>query len=273
MLAINNSSVSSQQPVVVQGARFSWVALLLVAFSSHAADEPAQSGHILTPAEAAEIQFLSAQAVFSRHPMEFEAARNFARACYTWAEFARNHSQRAQIAQQGIDAGGAAIALEPEHAAGHYYLALNLGQLARTKRLGAIRLVLEMEKAFLQALELDPNYDYGGPDRALGMLYIEAPSWITGLGNRRKGQAHLQKAAEIEPLFPENRILLIEGCLKVGDSRAAQQEWRTLEKLLPKMRDIFDGDKWREDWIDWNSRLTELNKKIHKPQRTHRLRW
>jgi hypothetical protein len=102
-------------------------------------------------------------------------AWQFARAAFERAEFATNNIERASLAEQGIAACRRALAQQPDSAAVHYYLAMNLGQLARTKALGALRLVDEMESEFHTARKLDPQMDHAGPDRNLGYLYFEAP--------------------------------------------------------------------------------------------------
>ena len=50
--------------------------------------------------------------------------------------------------------------------AGHYYLAMNLGQLARTEMIGALKIVKEMENEFEIAADIDPRFDHAGPVHA-----------------------------------------------------------------------------------------------------------
>ena len=90
---------------------------------------------------------------------------------------------------------------------------MNQGQLARTKLLGAIHLVDEMEVSFKTALALDPTYDFAGPDRCLGLLYRDAPGWPTSIGSRMKARRHLQAAADLRPNHLENRLALLESAL------------------------------------------------------------
>lgn len=82
--------------------------------------------------QAAQI-FQEARTRYSQETTQAEATWQFARACFDWAEFATNNMQRAEIAGLGIAAGRQAAARDPKLAAGHYYLAMNLGQLAQTK--------------------------------------------------------------------------------------------------------------------------------------------
>src|SRR5882672_5305593 len=157
-------------------------------------------------------------------------AWQFGRACFDLAEFATNNSERVEIAEQGIAACRQLIASDSNSAPAHYYLAMNLGQLARTKGLGALRLVNEMEREFSSARSLDEHFDNAGPDRNLGLLYLDAPS-IGSIGSRRKARQHLQRAAELAPQYPENRLNLIEAYLKWGDRADGRRELKALEDL------------------------------------------
>ncbi len=76
----------------------------------------------------------------------------------------------------------------PNSAPAHYYLAMNLGQLARTEFLGALKLVREMEREFKTAAELDAQFDFAGPERSLGLLYRDAPGWPVSIGSKRKAR-------------------------------------------------------------------------------------
>ncbi len=187
-------------------------------------------------------------------------AWQFGRACFDWAEFAEKSSERENIAQQGIAACRRAVALDPDSAPAHYFLAMNLGQLARTKTLGALRIVPEMEKEFLRARSLDPLFDYAGPDRALGVLYREAPGWPTSIGSRKKARQHLERAVELRPDYPENHLELLEAYLGWNDAKSVEREVAVLEELLPKARNEFIGERWEQNWADWEKRWKTLRR-------------
>jgi len=92
-----------------------------------------------------------------------------------------NDTQRATIAIEAISICRQLVERSPKLPAGHYYLGMNLGQLARTKTLGALKIVNEMEREFKTALLLDARWDYAGADRNLGLLYLQAPGWPPAL--------------------------------------------------------------------------------------------
>src|SRR4051812_17777433 len=96
-----------------------------------------------------------ARAHFQESTGNIEAAWQFGRACFDMADVAKTDSQRARLAEEGIDACRAALARKYSSGPAHYYLAMNLGELARTKSIGALKLVREMEAEFKQAIELD----------------------------------------------------------------------------------------------------------------------
>jgi hypothetical protein len=143
---------------------------------------------------------------------------------------------------------------------------MNLGQLARTKTLGALRIVDEMEREFKTAGELDEHFDYAGPDRNLGLLYLEAPS-IGSIGSRTKARHHLRRAAELAPDYPENRLNLIEALLRWSDRASARRELQALETLWPRARAALAGDDWTKSWKEWEQRLNSTRKKLQEPSR------
>jgi tetratricopeptide (TPR) repeat protein len=199
---------------------------------------------------------------YAANTNDADAAWQIGRACFDRAEFARNDDEREGLANEGIAACRRLITRTPTSAPGHYYLAMNLGQLARTRTLGALRIVDEMEREFQAARALDAKFDHAGPERNLGLLYFEAPGWPASIGNKRKAREHLQRAVEISGDFPENRLCLAEACLKWKDNRGAQKELRALERILPAARTELTGEAWERSWLEWQDRLRALREKL-----------
>lgn len=203
--------------------------------------------------------FVTAQKRFLAEPTNAVAAWEFGRACFDRAEYATNDTERVTIAEQGIAACRKLLARDARSAPAHYYLGMNLGQVARTKTLGALRIVDEMEREFKAVRGLDEHFDYAGADRNLGLLYFEAPAFAS-VGNRTKARQHLQRAAEVSPDFPENRLNLVEVYLKWSDSKGAKRELAALDKLWPKAQTNLTGEAWAASWADWEARLKRARK-------------
>ncbi|EEF59636.1 hypothetical protein [Pedosphaera parvula] len=235
------------------------VCLLNAAFSKNCFAET-NSAAIVTEettadfARRAQTIYEDAKAHYHSSPNDLEAAWQFGRASYDWADYAKSKRQRAEIAQEGIAATQKVVDHQPDLAQGHYYLAMNLGQLAQTKELGALRLVSRMEGEFKTALSLNPDLDYAGPDRNLGLLYHEAPGWPASVGSKSKAKLHLTAAAKRAPQYPENLLNLIEAYLSWGDRSGALRELKVLDQNWDDARKQFTGEQWNSSWVDWKKR-------------------
>ena len=241
-----------------------WIAgclALLTVINQGLADPPAAETEF---AACAQRSFQQAQARYQQAPGEATAGWQFGRACFDLAEFASNNTGRASLAEQGIAGCRLAIARESNSAPAHYYLGMNLGQLARTRGLSALKLVDQMEREFARARDLDELLDYAGPDRNLGLLYRDAPVFGS-VGSRTRARAHLRRAVEVAPQYPENRLSLIESYLKWGERTGAYRELQTLETAWPAARTNFIGEAWAASWADWEPRLKKLKKKVEEP--------
>jgi tetratricopeptide (TPR) repeat protein len=187
-----------------------------------------------------------------------EAAWEFGRTAFDHAEFAGNKAERETIAAQGVAACRRAVLLAPQSAPAHYYLGLNLGQLAKVYLFKGLGIVSEMEKLFLAARKLDPLFDHAGPDRALGLLYHQAPGWPISLGSNAKANRHLNEAVRLRPNYPGNRIALAEFLWATRQPRRFAREWETIEGLIPNAREEFSGPDWELSWVEWNRHLDKL---------------
>jgi len=202
--------------------------------------------------------YTTAREVWQKNPADRDAAWQFARACFDLAEV--DEDNRAKIAEEAIAA--CRTALERTTNAGtYYYMALNLGQLARTKKLGALRLVSEMEGVLKKAIELDPKFDFAGPHRTLGMLYRDAPGWPASIGNRSKAKQQLLKAIELAPDYPDNQISHIESLLQWGELRNARTAVSDAEPYMRQARLKLMGERWRPSWRDWDERWEKIRRK------------
>lgn len=197
---------------------------------------------------------------FAKAETNTVAGWRLGRAAFNLSEFAHDEETRTKIAEAGIAGCQHTLALQPKSASAHYYLGLNLGQVARAKKLSALRVLREMEQEFLQALDLDPELDRAGPDRALGMLYMEAPIWPASIGNRSKARIHFESAVKVSPEFPENHLCLAEALARWGEVQSLEHQLHTLEDVFATARARFPLPQWAGDWADWESRLQKLRK-------------
>jgi hypothetical protein len=215
-------------------------------------------------AAAAARDYQAARTHYKLQPRDEAAGWQFARACSDFADFATNSSQRAGLAGEGIAACEQILSRNSNSASAHYYKAVNLGQLAMTRGLGALKLIKSMQQEFEAARQLDETIDHGGPDRGLGLLYRDAPS-IGSVGSRSRARLHLQRAVELAPDFPENRLDLIEAYVSWSDRNGARRELKALEEIWPGAHNQYRGLTWASSWADWEQRFNALKKKIEEP--------
>ncbi len=221
---------------------------------------PAPTPAVSDPAARAERLYQAAAAACARDPDNVTNAWQFCRATFDRAEFARNDAERAALAEHGIAVARAALVRHTNVAAVPYYLGMNLGQLARTKSLGALPLVREMADLFERARRLDEHFDEAGPDRNLGLLYLEAPGWPVSIGHRDRARRHLERALELAPHYPENHLNLIEARRRWGE-KDLDPALRRLAELLPAARQRYTGEAWSAAWEDWERRWRALQAK------------
>jgi len=215
----------------------------------------------LASAQRAEQNYREARKRFQSNTNDSEVAWQFGRACFDWADLVQDNARRESIAEEGIAACRQLIARDPKSAPGHYYLAMDLGQLAQTKTLGALRIVQEMEREFKTVRDLDAKFDYAGPDRNLGLLYLEAPGWPASIGSKSNARKHLERAVELAPDYPENRLCLLEAYLKWGEKKNVQRVLKVTQELLARARKEFAGETWAQSWIDWDKRWKKIEAK------------
>jgi tetratricopeptide (TPR) repeat protein len=227
------------------------------------------AGILFAGGEPAKISTAFAKKEFERAQSQYQSDKNnstnvwqFARAAFDYAEFSTNDTQRAALANLGIAASRPLVAHEPKLAAGHYYLAMNLGQLARTEYLGALTLVKEMEPEFQKAGKYDPLLDHAGPERNLGLLYRDAPGWPMSVGNPSKSLTLLKQSVKLAPDYPENYLHLIEAYVKWGEPDDAKKELRALDAIWPAAQTSFTGDKWAQSWDNWSTRRAAARKQL-----------
>ena len=235
-----------------------------ICFSAFVAAAGAQSATNPLFAARVETAFRQAQIQFQSATNDSSATVQLARASFDFADFATNEVEHADIAKTGITACRQLLAREPKSAPGHYYLAMNLGQLAEAEApsIAAYKLVKEIEREFKAAADLDATYDYAGPARCLGLLYRDAPGWPISIGSKRKARDGLESAVKLAPDYPENHLNLAETCLRWKERDEAERELNALDALWSKAQTNFSGAAWERSWADWSPRRDAARKKF-----------
>jgi len=153
-----------------------------------------------------------------------DAAWKLARACYWLGGHVARDLQRREY-ERGVEAGRRAAALAPARPEGFFWMAANMGALAESFGLrqglryrGAIRDALET------VLKIDPAFQDGSADRALGRWYFKVPGLFGG--SNQKSVEHLRRSLTYNPDSTASHFFLAETLLDMNrraEARAALQ--------------------------------------------------
>jgi hypothetical protein len=142
-------------------------------------------------------------------PGDFDAAWKLARACYWLGGRRLTEDDRKAAFTRGMAAAEAAIAARSNRPDGYFWLAANMGGLAE---LGGIRSGLRYRKPVRDNLEtvlaLDPSFQKGSADRALGRWYYKVPGLFGG--SKAKSVQHLRASLSHHPESIASRYFLAE---------------------------------------------------------------
>jgi tetratricopeptide (TPR) repeat protein len=157
-------------------------------------------------------------------PSDFEAAWKLSRARY-WIGTNGPAAERRAALDSGMDAATKAIALQPKRPEGHFWLAANMGALAESFGMGqGIKYRKPIRASLEEVLRLDPAFQSGSADRALGRWFYKVPGLFGG--SNAQSETHLRKSLTYDPQSTASWYFLAETLEDMGrkaDARAALQ--------------------------------------------------
>lgn len=160
--------------------------------------------------------------------------------------------KREQLASEGVRFAETALALGGNgDAEVHYYLAANLGLVAREHVTLAMENLPRLEQEMQRALALNPGIDDGGPLRLLGMLYLKAPLWPAGIGDGDKALDLLGRAVREHPTHPLNHLFYAAAMWDVDGDEAGdrvRKQLATGKRLLEEGGWGYNRDPWRKEY-------------------------
>jgi hypothetical protein len=143
-----------------------------------------------------------------RDPRDLESAWKAARARY-WIGGHAPNAERQAVLESGIAAARTAIALAPNRPEGHFWLAANMGALAESFGLHqGLKYRGTIKDELLIVLKLDPAFQQGSADRALGRWYAKVPGLFGG--STSKAEEHLRRSLTYGPNSTASHFFLAE---------------------------------------------------------------
>lgn len=162
-----------------------------------------------------------------KNPRSFESAWKRARALY-WLGGHVAEAERKSVLESGVAAGRTAATLEPNRPEGHFWMAANMGALAESFGLRqGLKYRGEIRDELLIVLRLDPAFQQGSADRALGRWYFKVPGLFGG--SRKKSEDHLRRSLTYGPNSTASHYFLAETLLEARRNDEARAE---LQKVI-----------------------------------------
>lgn len=166
-------------------------------------------------------------AALRQNDKNFEAAWKLSRADY-WLGGHAPERERRKFLENGVAAGKAAAAREPNRPEGYFWAAANMGELAESSSLRAgIRYRRPIKDALETVLRLAPAFLAGSADRALGRWYAEVPRLFGG--SPTLAEQHLRRSLSYDPTSTASHLFLAELMIDQGRTAEARME---LQRVL-----------------------------------------
>src|SRR5215212_6679700 len=127
----------------------------------------------------------------------FEAAWKLARAAFFVGDNTDNDSERDDMFREGIEAGKAAVQLQPNKPDGHFWLGANYGGSAAHSTLAGLSSFQDIKCEMETVLKLDEGYQGYSAYLGLGRLYLQAPKMLGG--DPAKAVKYLEKGIKLNP--------------------------------------------------------------------------
>ena len=187
-----------------------------------------------------------------RDPRDFVSAWKLARARY-WLGGHAPEAERKILLESGIAAARTALALAPDKPEGHFWLAANMGALAESFGLRqGLKYRGPIKDELLIVLKLDPAFQQGSADRALGRWYARVPGLFGG--STAKAEAHLRASLKYGPNSTASHFFLAD---LLFDDHRPDEARAELQKVLDGPLDPDWGPEDKEFKERANNRLKQ----------------
>ena len=158
---------------------------------------------------------------------DYAAAWKLARVSY-WLGTHLPERMRRPALERGVSAGETAVQLGPAHPEGHFWLAADMGTLAESFGLvQGLKYRAKIRDELERVLTIDPGWQGGSADAALGQWYFEVPRLLGG--SATKAEEHFRRALAYDP----QNLVALSSFAELLVSRRRDVEARAmLQRLL-----------------------------------------
>jgi tetratricopeptide (TPR) repeat protein len=192
----------------------------------------------------------------AKNPKDFDAAWKLARATY-WLGGHEDPAARRAALERGVEAGRQASVLEPARPEGYFWMAASMGSLAESFGLRqGLKYRTPIREALEKVLQIDPAYQNGSADRALGRWYYKVPGLFGG--SKKKSEEHLRKSLTYDQNSNASRFFLAETLFEL-DRKA---------EAIAELQKVVDGPvnpEWAPEDREFKQQAAERLQKERQP--------
>lgn len=186
------------------------------------------------------------QKIVENDPNQSEWQWRLARSHYSIAKQVEDEDTAMQHYNLCIEHSSRALEIKPDSAISYFFRGLCRGKQGEMQGLwSSLEIIEPFEEDMKEALELDPTIQNGGPNRALGKLYLELPFFLGG--STDQAIKHLIEAVRLGPDYAENYLGLAQAYYSKNNFTDARKSLSTLLRLTDNIADNEDLLKLRTE--------------------------
>ena len=161
----------------------------------------------------------------------YDAAWKLARAAFYVGEHTDNDSERDDMYREGIEAGKAAITLQPNKPDGHFWLGANYGGSAAHSTLAGLSSFRDIKNEMDAVLKINESYENYSVYLGLGRLYLEAPTVLGG--SSKQAIEYLEKGLKLNPNHTMMRAELAKAYIANNRNAEAKKQIEAIMSTTP----------------------------------------
>lgn len=157
-----------------------------------------------------------------------------------------------------IEHSGRALEIKPDSAISYFFRGLCRGKQGEMRGIwSSLGIIEPFEEDMKKALALEPSIQNGGPNRALGKLYLELPFFLGG--STDQSIFHLKEAVRLSPGYAENHLGLAQAYYAKNNFTSARKSLSTLLSLTDNVADDKDLLKLRKQGQELMEKLSPVS--------------
>ena len=156
-----------------------------------------------------------------RKPDSWKLYWKLARAQYYLGNRSKAKKEKRGLYSLCIKNTNRSIELNPKSAGGNYFHAICSGKMGELNGVwSSLSMIDEFRNQMHFVIQLDPNFEFGGPHRALGKYLHDLPFFLGG--NLKQSIKHLKLAVQFGPEYSDNYYYLAESLFDAEEYEAAE---------------------------------------------------